>query len=69
MISIIDSSAGEINNHGKKKKKVLRDFQKEEDVKLTKIKLKTLNPEWKQYFKLCVLNSNMLLLSLKEIFF
>ncbi|XP_065677950.1 BAI1-associated protein 3 isoform X1 [Hydra vulgaris] len=54
MISVIDIGEGDVKDKSKKKKKVLRDFQKEEDIKLTKIKLKTLHPEWNQHFKFVV---------------
>ena len=54
MLSIIkDGEADKISDNGNKiKKKVLRQFREEDQVKMTKIQMKTLNPEWNQPFKL-----------------
>ena len=54
MMCLIKEGEGEkvSDNGNKRKKKVLRSFVNESDVKLTKIKMRTLNPEWNQHFKL-----------------
>ena len=54
MLSLINIGEGvKVSDNGnKRKKKVLRQFKGEGDIKMTKIKLNTLNPEWNQRFKL-----------------
>lgn len=56
MMCLINNGEGDkiSDNGNKRKKKLLRQFKNENDVKLTKIKLKTLNPEWNQHFKFVV---------------
>ena len=49
MLCLINS--GEIE-HGGKKKKLLRDFRKGEEISITKVMKKTLNPVWNQSYKL-----------------
>ena len=54
MLCVIKDGQGDkVSDNGNKiKKKLLRQFVDEKDVKLTKIVMKTLNPEWNQHFKL-----------------
>lgn len=54
MMSLIEEGEGaKMSDNGNKvKKKALRNFRTEDEVELTKIKLRTLNPEWKESFKL-----------------
>jgi len=54
MLCIVKDGEGDkVSDNGNKiKKRVLRQFVEESDVKMTKIKMRTLNPEWNQHFKL-----------------
>ena len=54
MLCIIKDGEGDkVSDNGNKiKKQVLRHIRDESDVKMTKIQMKTLNPEWNQPFKL-----------------
>ena len=54
MLCVIQAGQGDkVSDNGNKiKKRLLRQFVEEKDVKLTKIMMKTLNPEWNQNFKL-----------------
>ena len=56
MLCVIQDGQGDkVSDNGNKiKKRLLRQFVEEKDVKLTKIMMKTLNPEWNQQFKLWV---------------
>uniref|UniRef100_A0A7M5UIZ8 C2 domain-containing protein n=1 Tax=Clytia hemisphaerica TaxID=252671 RepID=A0A7M5UIZ8_9CNID len=53
MLCIIKDGEGDkVSDNGNKiKKQVLRHLREENDVKMTKIQMKTLNPEWNQPFK------------------